>query len=394
MRQHPRPRPHSQSRPINPKHVRFFNERGNAPGQIHFRPDASPPQIVLIDYNKREVVRVEIERPEDCAPYLDSESVTWVDVRGLGGEETWRKLGQIFKLHYLALEDIIHVPQRPKVQEYENQLVIIARMVTLREDGESLVSEQISLVLGEHYLLTVQEEPYYDCLEFVRERINVSKSHVRNADVDYLVYALLDAIIDGFFPILEMYGELIEELESEVVTLPTPQTLEKIYQIKRELLNLRRAIWPQRDAINTLIRDENDLISSDVQMLLRDCYDHAVQVLDIVETYRELASSLTDIYLSSVSNRMNEVMKILTIISSIFIPLTFIAGIYGMNFNTDTSPLNMPELNWYWGYVATLSVMGMIAIGMIIFFWRKGWFKNFTKVKAQGSSTRSVQGDE
>lgn len=375
----------SQDRPhfADPDRVKFFNERGGIPGKIYFRPDAPPPKIILIDYSRHKVVKLEIERPEDCAAYLDTESITWVDIRGLGGEEIWEKLGQVFNLHYLALEDIIHVPQRPKVEEYENQLVIIARMVTLREDGRSLVSEQISLVLGEHYLLTVQEEPYYDCLEFVRERINVSKSHLRKANVDYLAYALLDAIIDGFFPILEMYGELIEDLESEVVTSPTPQTLEKIYRIKRELLNLRRAVWPQRDALNTLIRDENDLISDDVQMLLRDCYDHAVQVLDIVETYRELASSLTDIYLSSVSNRMNEVMKILTIVSSIFIPLTFIAGIYGMNFNTDVSPFNMPELKWYWGYVATWAVMLLIAIGMIIFFWRRGWFKNFTTVKVQ-----------
>lgn len=374
----------SQSRPhpASPSRVKFFNERGNLPGEL-FHPDTTPPKIILIDYNLNNVVKVEIAQPEDCAAYLDTESVTWVDVRGVGGAEIWQKLGQVFNLHYLALEDIVHVPQRPKVQGYENQLVIIARMVTLREDGRTLVSEQISLVLGEHYLLTVQEEPYYDCLEFVRERIHVTKSHIRRSGADYLAYALLDAIIDGFFPILEMYGELIEDLEAEVITSATPQTLEKIYEIKRELLNLRRAVWPQRDALNTLIRDDNDLISSDVQMLLRDVYDHAVQVLDIVETYRELASSLTDIYLSSVSNRMNEVMKILTIISSIFIPLTFIAGIYGMNFNTDKSPLNMPELNWYWGYPVTLAVMLIIAIGMTIFFWRRGWFKNFTTLRVQ-----------
>jgi magnesium transporter len=257
-------------------------------------------------------------------------------------------------------------------------------MVSLREDGRSLMTEQISLVVGKHYLLTVQEEPYYDCLQFVRERLQSGRSPIRKAGVDYLVYALLDAIIDGFFPILEMYGELIEDLEAEVVTSPTAQTLERIYQIKRELLEIRRAIWPQQDAINALIRDSSDLISHDVRIYLRDCYDHAVQVLDIVETYREFASSMTDVYLSSVSNRMNEVMETLTIISSIFIPLTFIAGIYGMNFNTETSPLNMPELNWYWGYVATLAVMSIVAIGMIIFFWRRGWFKSFATVRSDG----------
>jgi magnesium transporter len=260
-------------------------------------------------------------------------------------------------------------------------------MVSLRDDGKSFITEQISLVLGENYVLSVQEEPYYDCLQIVRQRLQSSRSLIRKSGVDYLVYALIDAIIDGFFPVLEMYGELIEDLEAEVVTSPTLQTLERIYQLKRELLELRRAIWPQRDAINALIRDSVDFITHDVQLYLRDCYDHAVQVLDIVETYRDLAASLTDIYLSSSSNRMNEVMKLLTIVSSIFIPLTFIAGIYGMNFNTQTSPFNMPELNWYWGYVATLVMMATVAIGMTVFFWSKGWFKNFTAIRSDGRAS-------
>lgn len=365
---------------------KFFNERGGAPGVVHFRPDAPPPKITLIDYNQSDIQRIDINSPEDCIPYLDSESISWVDIGGLGDEQTWQQLKRVFNLHPLALEDIIHVPQRPKMEEFEDQIVIIARMVSLREDGRSLLTEQISLVVGKHYLLTVQEEPYYDCLQFVRERLQSNRSPIRKAGVDYLVYALLDAIIDGFFPILEMYGELIEDLEAEVVTAPTARTLERIYQIKRELLEIRRAIWPQRDAINALIRDSSDLINHDVRIYLRDCYDHAVQVLDIVETYRELASSMTDVYLSSISNRMNEVMKTLTIISSIFIPLTFIAGIYGMNFNPEASPFNMPELNSYWGYVATLAVMVIIAIGMIIFFWRRGWFKSFATVRSDGRS--------
>lgn len=359
----------------------FFNERGGAPGDIRFHPDALPPQITLLDYNQSDVKKININQPEECIPYLDSETISWVDIGGLGGEETWQKIKQVFNLHPMALEDIIHVPQRPKMEEFEDQIVVIARMVSLRQDGKSFMTEQISLVVGKNYLLSVQEEPYYDCLQFVRERIQSSRSQIRKSGVDYLLYALIDAIIDGFFPILEMYGEAIEELEEEVITSATPQTLERIYQIKRELLELRRAIWPQRDAINALIRDSSDLISHDVRIYLRDCYDHSIQVLDIVETYRELASSLTDVYLSSVSNRMNEVMKLLTIISSIFIPLTFIAGIYGMNFNTETSPFNMPELNWYWGYVITLAVMAIIAIVMVILFWRRGWFKNFMEVR-------------
>lgn len=364
-----------------PPRPKFFNERGSTPGVIDFRTDSSPPKITLLDYTNYGVQHIDINDPKECIPYLESESISWIDVGGLGGEETWHQLNEVFNLHPLALEDIIHVPQRPKTEEYEDHLVIIARMVSLREDGKSFITEQISLVLGENYVLSVQEEPYYDCLQVVRQRLQSSRSLIRKSGVDYLIYALIDAIIDGFFPVLEMYGELIEALEAEVVTSPTLQTLERIYQLKRELLELRRAIWPQRDAINALIRDSGDFITHDVQLYLRDCYDHAVQVIDIVETYRDLAASLTDIYLSSSSNRMNEIMKLLTIVSSIFIPLTFIAGIYGMNFNTETSPFNMPELNWYWGYVATLMVMAIVAIGMIIFFWHKGWFINFTATR-------------
>ena len=195
---------------------------------------------------------------------------------------------------------------------------------------------------------------------------------------DYLAYALWDAIIDGFFPVLEIYGEKIEDLEDEVIFNPSNQSLAKVYQIKRELLALRRAIWPQRNALNTLIRDGSSVINPEILVFLRDCYDHTVQIIDIIETYRELASSLTDIYLSAISNKMNEVMKLLTVISSIFIPLTFIAGIYGMNFDPDISPLNMPELEWYWGYPFCWALMLTIGGGLIYYFWRKGWFENFS----------------
>jgi magnesium transporter len=312
---------------------------------------------------------------------LDTASVSWVDVLGLGSEDVLRRLGKVFNLHPLVLEDIVNVPQRPKVEDYENQLVIIAHMVLSKEQVSGFWTEQVSFILGKHYLLTVQEEPEQDCFQSVRDRIRTGKGTIRTHGPDYLAYTLLDSIIDGFFPILEDYGERIEELEEEVVTAPTRWTLQKIYKIRRELLALRRAIWPQRDAINSLIRDGSDLISPDVRVYLRDCYDHAVQVMDLVETYRELASGLMDVYLSSVSNRMNEVMKFLTVISSIFIPLTFLAGIYGMNFNTEKSPWNMPELNWYWGYPICLAVMGIIASCLVFFFWRRGWFENFSSIK-------------
>lgn len=360
----------------------FYDEPGSMPGTLSIEDNAPHPVIVLIDYNEHRATRLQLPTPEACAPHLDSESVSWVDVQGLGSEDVLQRLGQVFGLHPLVLEDIVNVPQRPKVEDYENQLLIITRMVMPREDDEmGFITEQVSFVLGAHYLLTVQEEPELDTFNSARDRIRTAKGSIRKHGPDYLAYTLLDTIVDGFFPILEIYGERLEDLEDEVVANPSRQTLEKIYTIKRELLTLRRAIWPQRDSLNSLIRDGNPLISEEVRIYLRDCYDHAVQVLDMVETYRELASSLMDVYLSSVGNKMNEIMKLLTVISSIFIPLTFIAGVYGMNFNTEASPWNMPELNWYWGYPASLFAMGAIAAVMVIFFWKRGWFENFSAIK-------------
>lgn len=364
-------------RPNLVSHFNYFHNRPDTiPGTLNLQPNALPPRITLIDYNDSQAIRVELENSSDCAPYLDTESVSWINVDGLGNEATWQQLSQVFNLHPIALEDIVNVPQRPKVVEYEGHLVLISRMVTLDQPSHRFISEQISFVLGKHYLLTVQEEPQYDCLGGVRERIRSKKGMIRQRGVDYLFYALIDAIIDGFFPVMEVYGELVQSLQSEVVTRPTSQSLAKIHQLQQDLLVLRRAVWPQRDAINSLLRDGTELISEEVRVFLRDCYDHTIQILDMVETYRELASNLTDIYLSSVSNRMNEIMKTLTVISSIFIPLTFIAGVYGMNFNTDKSPFNMPELNWYWGYPTTWAVMLAVGTAMIFFFWRKGWFSN------------------
>lgn len=363
----------------------FYDEPGSAPGTLSIEPDAPHPVIVLIDFNEVNALRQELERPEAAAPHLDSESVSWVDVKGLGSEDVLQRLGQVFDLHPLVLEDVVNVPQRPKVEEFDDQLLIIARMVTLEDDDEHFVSEQVSFVLGKNYLLTVQEEPQYDCFGPIRERIRTNKGTIRKQGADYLAYALLDAIVDGFFPVLEAYGERIEDLEDEVVATPNRQTLEKIHAIKRELLTLRRAIWPQRDVINSLIRDSHPLISDEIRIYLRDCYDHTIQILDMVETYRELASSLMDVYLSSISNKTNEVMKFLTVISSIFIPLTFIAGVYGMNFNTEVSPFNMPELNWHWGYFICLGAMGAIATVSIYYFWRRGWFEDFSTVVQDAS---------
>ena len=354
----------------------FYHEPGTQPGTIIVDENAEQPIIFLIDYNQTELIHKQISYPEECLNYLDTESVSWVDVQGLGSKDILHRLGQTFDLHPLILEDIVNMVERPKIEDYEDQLVIIAHMVVPNHNNGSFYSEQVSLVLGKYYVLTVQEEPEHDCFDGVRMRINKNKGIIRRQGSDYLAYSLLDAIIDGFFPVLELYGERIDDLEEEVIVNPSQQTLQKIYQIRRELLQLRRAIWPQRDAINSLIRDGSELISDDVRIYLRDCYDHAVQVMDIVETYRELVAGLMDVYLSAISNKMNEIMKLLTVVSSIFIPLTFIAGVYGMNFNTEKSPHNMPELNWYWGCPLCLGAMALIATSLIYFFWRRGWLTN------------------
>ncbi|MBZ8181667.1 magnesium/cobalt transporter CorA [Oscillatoria salina] len=353
----------------------FYDRPGSEPGALSIDPDALPTEIVLIDYNESQAKRkVKIE-PSECTPYLETDSVSWMDVQGLGSEAMLKEIGRIFNLHPLLLEDVVNVPQRPKVDDYNDRLLIIAQMVMPKPNEEGFISEQVSFIVGKCYLLTFQEEPLRDCFDPVRDRIRLNKGRVRQCGSDYLVYVLLDAIVDNFFPVLEDYGERIEDLEDEVVLNPTRRTLEKIYQVRRELLALRRAIWPLRNAINTLVRGSSDLISSDVQIYFRDSYDRAIQILDIVETYRELASGLMDVYMSSISNKMNEVMKLLTVISTIFIPLSFMAGVYGMNFE------HIPELGWKWGYWGFWLIVAAIASSLIFFFWRRGWFENFYPVK-------------
>ncbi|MEM7714192.1 MAG: magnesium/cobalt transporter CorA, partial [Cyanobacteria bacterium P01_A01_bin.68] len=277
----------------------FYHEPGTIPGTLNEDRDAPDTRVSLIDYNQNKVIPRRVHMPEDCAIYLDTESVSWVDVQGLRNTNILQRIGKVFELHPLVLEDVVNVPERPKIEDYEDQLVIISRMVMPTEAADGFHSEQVSFVLGKNYLLTVQEEPTLDCFDPVRLRIRNNKGIIRKQGADYLAYALLDAIIDGFFPVLEDYGERIEDLEEEVIVNPTRKTLQKIYRIRRELLQLRRAIWPQRSAINALIRDSNELIGEEVRIYLRDCYDHAVQVMDVVETYRELASGLMDVYLSA-----------------------------------------------------------------------------------------------
>jgi magnesium transporter len=343
---------------------------GTPPGTLIVDPESPHPVIRVLAYGPDEVVEQEISEPQRVGDFLDKWPVLWVDVEGLGDIETIRTLGELFGLHRLALEDVLNVHQRPKIEQYGNYYFIVTRMVSL---GEHLETEQLNLFLGRNFVLTFQEGRPGDCLDLIRERIRQKRGRIREAGLDYLAYALLDAVVDCYFPVLEEYGERLEACEDELLSSPRGDTVARIHEIKRNLLTLRRALWPQREIFNSLLREETPFILHETRLYVRDCYDHVSQLIDLVETYRELGSDLTDVYLSSVSNRTNEIMRVLTVIATIFIPLTFIAGVYGMNFNPSVSPWNMPELSWYWGYPFALVVMLIVAVGQLVFFRRKGW---------------------
>jgi len=342
---------------------------GAPPGTFRIDPHAPPTDISVMAYGPDTFTEREVRDLSMLPEFLGQSPVTWVNVNGLGDEPLLRRLQEIFGLHPLALADVVNVTQRAKVEAYGEHLFIVTRMSTLSDRVET---EQLSCFLGPNFVLTFQEHPG-DCLDVVRDRIRNNVGRIRTAGPDYLVYALLDSVIDAYYPLLEQYGERLEKLEERVITDPREDSVYRIRRAKRDLLTLRRAVWPQREAVNTLMRDPLEKITDDTRLYLRDSYDHVIQLMDVVENHREMAAGLQDVYMSAVSNRMNEVMKVLTVIATIFIPLTFIAGIYGMNFDPDVSRLNMPELRWAWGYPVALAVMGLIAVIMVICFWRKGW---------------------
>ncbi len=345
-----------------------------SPGTLNIDGD-TPPDFYLVDYNATELCEKRIASLDEAEVYLRDhhDTVTWLDVRGIQHRPTFERLGRMFNLHPLALEDMVNVPQRPKSDEFPDQQLIITRMVTLDDDGE-LVTEQLSILFGPGFVLTVQEEPDVDCLDPLRARIHANKGPIRKSGSDYLAYALADAVIDGFYPVLERIGEKLEELELQVSDLDRPTSAStEIFQMKRDLLTVRRAVWPQRDLLSGLLRDSSKHIRPETRVYIRDTYDHAVQVMDMVETFREIASGLMDLYMTGVSHRLNEVMKVLTILSTIFLPMTFVAGVYGMNFDASASPFNMPELHWVFGYPFSLLVMIASAGGLLLYYRRKGW---------------------
>ena len=342
---------------------------GKPPGTLTINPSASQPLLRLFAFNADNYTEQAISNLAEIDAYRKDNQIIWLNVDGLGDADTIKHIAKMFNLHRLAVEDITNIHQRAKFEDYPQHLFLVVRMASW---NQSIDTEQVSIFFGQGFVITFQEHPG-DCLEPVRERIRNSKGRIRTASADYLAYAILDAIVDAYYPILEEFGDRIEQVENSISDNCSEKDIETIRQIKRDLLHFRRAVWPLRDAVNTFFREESPLITADTHIYIRDCYDHTIQIIDLLESYRELSSGLMDIYMSSMGNRMNEVMKVLTIFASIFIPLTFIAGIYGMNFNTELSKWNMPELNWKFGYAYAWGLMLIVTGCMLVFFYRKGW---------------------
>lgn len=354
-----------------PPRIKKHSAPGSRPGTVHAPVDADCPSTQVIKFTASNIEEKAVTKIADIKAMVDDQSVTWVNVDGLGDPETFYQLSEVFGLHRLALEDVVNVHQRPKVESYHDHLFIVLRMVEL--NGQ-LESEQVSIFLGKNFVLTIQEHAG-DCFDPVRTRLRQSKGRIREAGADYLAYAIIDAIIDGYFPVVDSYGERMEELDGKITAGHSPNTMEVIHNLRSDLMALRRTIRPLRDALNQLKPDDDSLFTKETHFYLRDCYDHTIQIIDLLDNYRELCANLRDYHMSIVGNRMNEVMKVLTITGTIFIPLTFIAGIYGMNFNPEL-PGNMPELNWPYGYVFAWLLMLMTGLGLLTFIWKKGWLSS------------------
>ncbi|MFC1846581.1 magnesium/cobalt transporter CorA [Chloroflexota bacterium] len=342
---------------------------GLPPGTLVYSGEekAYKPKISLIDYTEANFQESAIENIEECFPFKDTPTITWINIDGVHDIGMIEKLGNRFELHPLIMEDIVNTQQRPKVEEADKYMFIVLRMLYFNDNDEELKSEQVSLVLGSNFVISFQES-VGDVFQPIRDRIAKGKRRIRKMGADYLAYALVDAIVDNYFIVLERLGETIESIEDDLIQKPTPETLQIIHNLKREVISLRKSVWPLREVISSMDRSETPLIRKTTKIYLRDVYDHTIQVIDTIESFRDMISSMLDIYLSSVSNRMNEVMKVLTIFAAIFIPLTFIAGIYGMNF------ASMPELSWRWGYPAALVVMALVAAVLLFYFKRNKWF--------------------
>jgi magnesium transporter len=343
------------------------------PGTLVVPEGASAPVITVIAYNDNDLIEQKISSVSEIPALLEKWPSTWINVDGLGSAEVLKELGDLFKLHPLALEDVSNIHHRAKAEEYDDYLFVITHMMRIL--NEELSREQLSLFIGRNYVLTVQERDDGDVLEPVRERLRRSKGRlIRKGGSNYLGYALLDATVDGYFPVMEHFGDWISGLEDKVIGNPDGDMIAETHRVKRELRLMRQAIWPMREVIINISGD-NNIISDETRIYLRDCRDHVINIIDLLEIDRERASGLIDIYLSSVNNQMNETMKVLTVIATIFIPLSFIASVYGMNFDTSISPWNMPELEWVYGYPFALGLMAFVALLLLGYFAKRRWIR-------------------
>jgi len=347
---------------------RFSGSTGSSPGTISYvgKKREERVKINLIDYNAEELIEKNLTDSHQALAYKDRESVTWLNITGVHNTKIIEEVGNKFGLHPLILEDITNTTQRPKIDDYDDYLFIVLKMSYFDKENKNIIVEQVSLIINEEYVISFQERAA-DILEPLRERIRNNKGKIRKQGTDYLAYAIIDSIVDHYFTILEQLGEEIEDIEEALIINATPQILNHIYKLKRELIFLRKSIWPMREVVSNMQRGDYPMIKKATIIFLRDAYDHTIQVVETIETFRDMVSGMLDLYLSNVSNRMNEVMKVLTIFASIFIPLTFIAGVYGMNFE------HMPELKWPWGYGFIWLVMISVAVSLLMYFKKKKW---------------------
>lgn len=350
-----------------------FTRPGTAPGDLSGLPpeiERIPIRLDLLDFDAGKLIEKNDCTLEEARAFFASARTTWLHVQGTPTEALLREVGEAYELHPLALEDVLHTGQRAKLEAYDQQLFAVLGIPELLGDG--VTTAQLSLFLGASWVVSFysgRRDPF----TAVRERLRRENSRIRRSGTDYLLYSLIDTAVDCFFPLMETLGERIEALESVVFEEPSREVLDEIHHLKRELVLMRRMLWPQRDMLGGLLRDEFRLIGRETRLYFRDCHDHCVHALDLVESYREMASSLLEVYLSSLSNRLNDVMKVLTIIATVFIPLSFIVGLYGMNFDRGVSPWNMPELGLRYGYPALLLFMLCVVAGMLYYFRRKHW---------------------
>lgn len=351
------------------KKRRLKSKVGLPPGSLVVTAESAKPQVVLLGYGPADFFEKPIVDIREIQSFRDQFPVLWINVEGLGDPAVFTQLGEMFEIHPLALEDILDLRQRPKFEFHApNHFMVVQNL----EFNETVTTEQICLVLGKNYVLTFQEKQG-DSLAIIRERIKKDKGRIRRCGPDYLLYALLDSIIDHYFPVLEKLSDQVEMSEISLFDETVDFDLQHFHGIKRDFNTIRRLLWPTRDVIAEIYMEELPMIQPETRTYFRDCYDHTAQMIDLVEILRENATTISDQYFSNLTIKTNEIMKVLTMIATIFIPLSFVAGVYGMNFDPNKSPLNMPELHWYWGYPFALGIMGVMAIGLVAFFYRKGW---------------------